>query len=352
MIYDTIVIGAGQAGLAVGYYLAAKGADFLILEAGIDVGDSWRNRWDSLRLFTPVRYNGLPGMPFPGEPDELPRRDEVVGFLQAYACRFQLPVHLRTRVRQLELIKGQFVIQAGEETLTARSIIIATGAYGKPHVPAFASELNPSIVQVHSSSYRNPAQLNDRDVLVVGAGNSGAQIAIELAQSRRVWLSGRDTGNIPRRFLGRDIYRWLWPTLMRPSKESWIGRPLMSGRLFTGDPLVGITLNDLKLANLTRVGPMTGVQGGFPAVDSGTVLEVGAVVWSTGFRPDFTWIKLPVFGPDGYPIHRRGLITGTPGLAFVGLRFQYRFNSSLLGGVGQDAEFVVSALNDGLRRAD
>lgn len=344
-MYDSIVIGAGQAGLAAGYYLQRAGLRIALLDAQEEVGAVWRQRWDSLRLFTPARYNGLPGMPFPGERYSLPGKDEVADYLQAYAKRLDLPVRLGTRVTSLRPDAGAYSVStdSGEE-LSARSVIVATGANQQPYVPAFAAALNSQIVQVHSSGYRRPAQLPSGSVLVVGAGNSGAQIALELAEAgRRVVLSGPNTGSLPRRFLGRDIYDWLWPTLMRPPVHTALGRRLMLGRLFAGDPLVGMSARSLERANLMRVGRTIGVREGLPLLEDGNLdAETVAVVWCTGFRPDFNWIELPVFGLDGYPLHRRGLVQAAPGIAFVGMRFQYRASSALLGGVGEDAAYVAS----------
>ena len=344
-LYDTVVIGAGQAGLAAGYYLQRAGVRFTLLDAGDGVGAVWQQRWDSLRLFTPARYNSLPGMPFPGERYSLPTKDEVAEYLKAYAERFDLPVRLRTRVSSVRRDGETYTLSTtGGESLRARSVIVATGANQQPYVPTFAAALPANIVQLHSSGYRRPSQLPAGRVLVVGAGNSGAQIALELADSgRRVVLSGPDTGSLPRRLLGRDIYDWLWPTLMRPSVESAIGRRLMRGRLFAGDPLVGMSATSLERANLTRAGKTTGVRDGLPLLDDGSVVsEIAAVVWCTGFRPDFGWIELPVLGLDGYPLHQRGLAPDAPGLAFLGMRYQYRVGSALLGGVGEDAAYVAS----------
>src|SRR5450755_2832692 len=191
--YDTIVIGAGQAGLAAGYFLAKTGRRFLVLEQNERVGDSWRRRWDSLRLFTPNRYNSLPGMAFPGDRYALPGKDEVATYLQSYAERFRLPIRTATGVTSLEHDGARFSVRAGDETLVSSSIVITTGAYQRPYIPNFARQLSKPITQIHSSEYRNPSQVPDGDVLVVGAGNSGTQIALELASSRRVFLSGRDT---------------------------------------------------------------------------------------------------------------------------------------------------------------
>jgi putative flavoprotein involved in K+ transport len=343
--YDSIVIGAGQAGLAAGYYLQRAGLRIALLDAAEEIGAVWRQRWDSLRLFTPARYNGLPGMPFPGERYSLPGKDEVADYLKAYAKQFDLPVRLGTRVTSLRPDAGAYSIgtESGE-VLTARSVIVATGANQQPYVPAFAAVLDSQIVQFHSSGYRRPAQLPSGSVLVVGAGNSGAQIALELAETGgRVVLSGPDTGSLPRRFLGRDIYDWLWPTLMRPPVHTALGRRLMQGRLFAGDPLVGMSTKTLEHANLLRAGRTIGVHEGLPLLEGGNVdAETVAVVWCTGFRPDFSWIELPVFGLDGYPLHRRGLVQAAPGVAFLGMRFQFRVSSALLGGVGEDAAYVAS----------
>jgi len=284
----------------------------------------------------------LPGLPFPGEPYALPVKDAVARYLDAYVEHFALPVRLNTRVSSLVRNADHFVVTTEGETFTARSVIVATGAYHRAYIPAFASALSPSLAQTHSSEYRNPDSLPPGSVLVVGAGNSGAQIALELAQSGRVtWLSGRDTGSIPRQVLGRDVYDWLWWTVLRLSVDSWMGRRLM-GQLFAGDPLVGFSRRALMIPKLTSVSRTVGFSNGHPRLEDGRVLEdVRTVVWCTGFRPDFRWIQLPVFGPDGYPEHRRGIVAAAPGLGFVGLRHKYRIGSSLIGSVREDAKYVV-----------
>lgn len=353
--YDTLVIGASQAGLAAGYYLKRAGLSFVLLDAADAIGAAWINRWDSLRLFTPARYDALPGMPFPGEPYSLPTKDDVAGYLKAYAQRFDLPVRLRTSVRTLRAEDARYrVTAAGGDSFTARSVIVATGANQQPYVPAFAAGLHPRLVQMHSSAYRRPSQLPEGNVLVVGAGNSGAQIALELAQSgRKVVLSGPDTGSLPRHFLGRDIYDWLWPTIMRPSVDTALGRRLMQGRLFAGDPLIGMSAKSLACPGLERVCKTIGVRGGAPELADGRVLStLAAVIWCTGFQPDFSWIELPVLGVDGYPLHRRGIASGVGGLAFLGMRFQYRMSSALLGGVGEDAAYVTGQIAKFLRPSD
>lgn len=343
--FDTIVIGAGQSGLSAGFHLRRAGLRFVLLDSSGDIGASWLKRWDSLRLFTPAKYNALPGMAFPGDPYSLPGKNEVASYLEEYVHRFELPVRLRVLVRSLHREAGIFVLTTSQGVLTARSVIVATGANQRPHVPPIALSLASNIVQMHSSEYRNATQIPAGHILVVGAGNSGAQIALELAAAGRdVTLSGRDTGSLPRRLLGRDIYDWLWPTLMRPTVDSRLGRRLMTGRLFSGDPLVGMTPRVFEMPRLYRVGRTTNVENGHPVLDDGRTLDdVAAIVWCTGFRPDFSWIELPVLGLDGYPVHRRGLAIDAPGLAFLGMRFQYRLGSALLGGVAEDAEHVTAA---------
>ncbi len=342
--FQCVVIGGGQAGLAAGYYLRRAGQRFTILDSGEEIGASWRNRWDSLRLFTPARYNALPGSVFPASPYTLPGKNDVADYLQGYAREFDLPVRLRTSVASLRHDGRRFVIETnGGDAITADSVIVATGANQRAHVPEFASQIAGHVTQLHSGSYRRPDQLPGGKVLVVGAGNSGVQIALDLvAAGRDVLLSGRDTGSMPRTLLGRDIYDWLWPTLMRFPNDSRIGRRLMGGRLYSGDPLIGKKASEVVRPGLTRGGRTIGVKDGDPVLEGGAVLrDISAIVWCTGFRPDYSWMELPVLGLDGYPAHRQGVSMDVAGLGFLGMRFQYRLGSSLLGGVGEDAADVV-----------
>jgi putative flavoprotein involved in K+ transport len=343
--FDVVVIGAGQAGLAAGYFLSRAGLRFTLIDSNDEVGAPWRHRWDSLRLFTPARYNDLPGMPFPGARYALPSKDQVADYLEQYVRAFRLPVQLGTSVSALHRQHDRFVIYTNRGILRASAVIVATGANQRPYIPPFAAQLASHIVQLHSSDYRRPDQLPSGRVLVVGAGNSGAQIALELAEAdREVVLSGRTTGSLPRRLLGRDVYDWLWPTIMRPSIESRLGRRLMQSRLFCGDPLIGIAASSFERNGLSRAGRTLGVTDGMPRLENGELRDVDAVVWCTGFRPDYSWIELPIFGLDGYPRHRRGLSIDVPNLGFLGMRFQYRMGSALLGGVGEDARFLVRQL--------
>ena len=343
---DVVVVGAGQAGLAAGYHLARRDADVVLLDGADRVGDSWRRRWDSLRLFTPAAYSGLPGMPFPAAPAHLPDKDEAADYLERYAERFELPVRTGVRVRSLRRDGEWFALDAGDRTYEARRVIVATGPFQRPRVPDLAARVDPAVAQLHSSQYTNPWALPEGPVLVVGAGNSGAQIAMELARFRKVWLAGRETGRLPRRVLGRDIYDWIWPTLARASVDTRLGRRFRQ-RALRGDPLVGITPRQIAEAGVERVGRVDGVADGKP-VAGGRVLAPSVIVWCTGFGPDYSWLGLPVLGADGWPVHRRGVVPGAPGLFVLGLRFQHTQTSALMGGVGADAAFIAERVAEGI----
>ena len=340
--FETVVIGGGQAGLAVGHYLASDDADFVILDGASRIGDSWRRRWDSLRLFTPAAYSGLPGMPFPAPPAHLPDKDEVADYLTRYAERFDLPVRLDAAVRSLDHDGVRFVMHAGDHVYESDQVVVATGPFQQPKVPAISRRLAPEIHQVHSSDYHNPLELPDGPVLVVGAGNSGAQIALELARSRKVWLAGRSPGYLPRRLFGRDLFDWVWPVMNRATTDSVLGRH-MRKRSQRGDQRIGIPEGALAGAGINRVGRLVDERGGLP-VCGDIAIEPSTIVWCTGFEPDYRWIRLPVLNERGKPSHRRGISSAVNGLYFSGLRFQYRLSSSLIGGVGEDAAFVAAQI--------
>jgi putative flavoprotein involved in K+ transport len=349
--YNTIVIGGGQAGLATGYYLKQHKQDFVILDENERTGDSWRKRWDSLRLFTPARFDGLPGMPYPASAYAFPAKDEMADYLQAYAARFELPVQTGVRVDRLSR-NDRYTIAAGDLRFEADNVVVAMSNWQKPRVPAFAWELDPGIVQLHSSEYRNPSQLRDGDVLIVGAGNSGAEIALEAARNHRVWLSGRDTGHLPfeiggvayRLFLARLVGRVLFHHLL--TLKTPIGQKARTKLLSHGQPLVRTKPKDLIAAGVQRVPRTTGARDGLPMLEDGQVLDVANVIWSTGFHPGFSWIDLPGFMEQG-PMHKRGIAVGEPGLYFVGLSFLFAVSSSMIHGVGRDAEYVARAIQGG-----
>lgn len=339
-----VVIGAGQSGLATGYHLRQQGVPFTILADDDRVGDSWRQRWDSLELFTPAFYNGLPGMDFPDDdPEHLPHRDEMADYLERYADHFALPVELGTRVTRLDRPDDRFRLETADGERRADQVLVCTGAHSRPRRPPFADELDEAVFACHSSEYRNPDQLADGDVLVVGAGNSGTQIATELAaDGRRVWLAGPDTGRLPRRLLGRDIYRWIGPTLLRIPRSSFVGRRLHDRMATSGDPVFADAHERLQDSGAERVEQrITAVEDGHPVAADGRAFDVANVVWATGFRPRYPWIDLDVFEPGGQPRHEGGVAVDVPGVYFVGLRWQRRPDSSLIGGVGDDAAYVA-----------
>ncbi|HEX6309481.1 MAG TPA: NAD(P)-binding domain-containing protein, partial [Longimicrobiales bacterium] len=327
--HHTIVIGGGQAGLSVGYHLRRHGVPFVILEAHERIGDSWRHRWDSLRLFTPARFDGLDGMPFPGPRFAFPTKDEMADYLEEYAARFELPVRTGAAVEQLTRRNGRFLIRTARESLEADNVVVAMATFQRPSVPAFASELDPDIVQLHSSEYRNPAQLRPGSVLIAGAGNSGAEIAMEIASGRRVWLAGRDVGQIPFRIegtasrlvLGRLALRVFFHRVLTLGTP--LGRRVRPKVLFTGGPLIRTRSPQLAAAGIERAPRVTGVRDGRPLLDGGRVLDVANVIWCTGFTPGFSWIDLPVFDAHGQPRQHRGIVEELPGLFFVGLHFLY-----------------------------
>jgi putative flavoprotein involved in K+ transport len=341
--YDLIVIGGGQAGLALGYWLSRHDIDFLILDAGARVGDSWRARWDSLSLFTPAKYSGLPGLAFPGDPYHLPVRDEVADYLEWYAQVFELPIRHNVRVSRVTRSGNGFSIETGGVRFEAANVVVATGPFQTPRIPDVSKAIASDVTQLHSSAYRNPEQLPDGPALVVGAANSGAQIALELARSRPVTLAGRPVGSMRRRVLGRDVFDWLYLTMMRPGADSFIGQRIKANVIGGTDALIGMTESDLAKAGVNRSGRVVAAIDGRPVLAGGTIIDVASIVWATGFRPDFTWVDAPVLGDDGFPLHNRG-VTSVPGLYFLGLRFQYRLNSSLIGGVGEDARFIANAV--------
>lgn len=353
--YDTVVIGGGQAGLSTGYYLQQQGHNFVILDAGERIGDTWRNRWDSLRLFTPARYDGLVGMPFPAPPQTFPTKNEMADYLEAYAAYFELPVRTGVRVDGLSKQGDQFLMLAGQQRFEAQNVVVAMATYQKPRVPSFGRELDPDIVQLHSSEYRNPAQLRDGGVLVVGAGNSGAEIALEVARSHPTWLSGRDVGHIPFRiesavaqlFLIRFVLRFLFHRVL--TVDTPIGRRVRSKLLSHSGPLIRTKPDDLAKAGVERVPKTRGVRDGLPLLEDDRVLDVTNVVWCTGFHPGFSWIDLPVFG-DHEPLHRRGVVASEPGLYFVGLEFLYAVSSTMIHGVKRDAAHVAQAIASRSRR--
>jgi putative flavoprotein involved in K+ transport len=338
---EVIVVGGGQAGLAIGYLLAQHGRDFTILEAAETPAAAWRDRWDSLRLFTPVRYDGLPGRAFPGDPDSYPGRDDVVAYLTDYARHFALPVELGSRVRSVRPGgAARYVVELDDRTYEADQVVIATGPFQVPRVAPVAGHLSPDIVQLHSTEYRRPDDVPAGPVLVVGGGNTGYQIAEELARFHEVHLSiGSRQTPLPQRIVGRDLFRYLEATgLMRKSVDTRIGQ-----RMRYRETLIGSSPRAARRHGIQVRGRTDDVSESEVRFSDGSRLQPRAVIWATGFALDHSWIDVPIFDDGGRLMHRRG-VTAAPGLYFLGLTWQYTRGSALLGWVKDDAEYIADQI--------
>lgn len=355
---ETVIIGAGQAGLSTGYHLARRGRPFLILEAGQRVGDVWRQRFDSLRLYSPAWVDGLPGFPFPAARWSYPTRTDMADYLEAYAQRFGLPVRTGAAVDDVARNGDGYVVTAGGHRFEADHVVVASGTFQRPIVPDFAGELDPAIRQLHSGEYRNPSQLLDGPVLVVGASHSGGDIAFEVARTHRTTLSGRHRGEIPFRIDSRTAHV-VFPIMVFLARHvltmrTPLGRKMRPEVRAHGGPLIRVKRADLAAAGVERVHERTvGVRDGKPVLEDGRVLHVANVIWCTGFDKETGWIRIPVTGDDGWPEQERGVVPGSPGLYFVGLPFLHSFSSMLVAGVGRDAAYVASHIaSNASRRRD
>lgn len=348
---NTIIIGAGQAGLSASYYLLQKEIPHFVLDKNDRIGDQWSNRWDSLELFTPAEYNDLPGRPFPAPKGSLPTKDMVADYLKQYANEFNLPVKLSVEVKSVRKEGEKFVVETSEGDFDSENVIVATGAFQKPFIPKCAKEISEEVLQLHTSEYKNPSQLKPGTVLVAGTGNSGVQIAEELSRTHDVILAGRDNGSFPRSFLGKDIYWWLKTLGLL---NATIHHPIvkrMRKKETTGDPLVGRKMSKVgeKCALKRAAKVQTAKNGSLVMEDNVLVAMPDNIIWATGFQPDFSWIKLDIFKEDGYPNHERGVVKEVPGLYFLGLKLLFRLNSSLIGGVGRDAEYIAGRIEESAR---
>lgn len=353
---DTLVIGGGQAGLAVGYHLTQRDVPFLIVDANERTGDSWRNRWDSLSLFTPNQFNSLPGLAIPGEDWSFPTKDEVADYLESYAQHFELPIRHGVQVERLTREGDHFHAIAGNAEFEAENVVVAMASYQQPKQPGFADELDPRITQIHVDDYKNPGQLRDGGVLIVGSGNSGAEIAMDLVRDHHVSLSGRPPGVQPFRpdaLSGRILMPFAGKVVLTRvlTTSTPIGRRVLPKMMSKGAPLLRVKPRDLKRAGVERVPRTVGVVDGYPELEDGRVLDVANVVWCTGFEPGFSWIDLPVFDENGHVTHDRGVVDAVPGLYFVALKFLHSVLSDTLLAVGRDAGYVVDQLSE-RQRAD
>ncbi len=341
-VVDTVVIGGGQAGLAIGHELARQGRDFVILDAGRRVGDAWRQRWDSLRLFTPARF-GLLGMPFPGDPLSFPTKDDVAAYLEDYAATFDLPIRSGMRADRVRHDGDRFVTTAGTQQWESHNVVVATGGCQVPWVPEFAGQLDADVVQLHSSDYRNPSQLPPGPVLVVGMGNSGAEIARELAPTHQTTIAGTPGAEAPLR-PNRAAARFVFPVMrFFGTHVVTLANPLgrAASEKLTTPPLIRTKIADLVAAGVDVVPRISGVRDGRPVCADDTVPAAASVIWCTGYRNDFGWIDLPAFDERGEPFHRRGVVESVPGLYFLGLEFLYALTSATIPGVGRDARYLA-----------
>ena len=348
--FDTIVIGGGQAGLVTGYHLKRTGHTFVLLEGNDRIGDNWRQRYASLRLFTPAYACSLDGMRFRARGVTMPTKDQFADYLEAYAVRFALPVRTGVHVEALRREGDRYVVSAGDARFEGANVVIATGAHRTPRVPAFARDLDPRILQLHSSQYRDPSQLRDGRVLVVGLGNSGGDISLEVSRTHPTIVAGTERGHIPAdidgwvsrhivfhviRFVGRHVL----------TRRNPIGRRALAKGAHRGDPLVRVKPKRLAAAGVERVGRIAGARDGIPLLEDGSVLEdIANVIWCVGFRHDLSWVELPIFGEDGAPRQERGVVTSEHGLYFVGLPYQFALASDVIPGVSRDARWVVKQL--------
>ncbi|HEX2732605.1 MAG TPA: FAD-dependent oxidoreductase [Polyangiaceae bacterium] len=348
---DVVVIGAGQAGLSTAYHLQKSGVECIVLDSGARIGDVWRGRWESLRLFTPAWLDALDGLAFPGDPQRFPTKDEMADYLESYARHFALDVRLATRVTALTRSGTTYRVETNRGTFLARQVVIAMSSFQKPRIPAFAKGLRSDIVQLHSSQYNQPESLKPGHVLIAGAGNSGAEIAVELAKrGHTVSLAGRDTGSIPFRIDGfwsrlilcRLLLRFFFHHIL--TIRTPLGRKARPKMLVHGGPLIRQRPEELEKLGIQRTQRVVGERDGIPCLDDGTLVQASNVIWCTGFDRGLDFVQLPIFDSEGAPQHVGGVVTSEPGLCFVGQAFQYSMSSTMIHGVGRDAARMAALI--------
>ncbi|WFB60148.1 NAD(P)/FAD-dependent oxidoreductase [Paenibacillus sp. BR1-192] len=343
MVWDVIVIGAGQAGLASGYWLQQAGMKFLMLDRGSEAGEVWKTRYDSLKLFTPRTHSALYGMTLEGEPHGFPDKDEVASYLKSYAARFRLPIQFATNVTSVRKEGGMFIVDTDRKSFHTKALIIATGPFQQTRIPAFAASVPGDVLQLHSSEYKRPSQLQEGDVLVVGGGNSGAQIAVELSGDRETYLAlGQPPRYLPMALWGKGMFWWLDRLgVLSASSSSWVGRKLRG----MGDPIFGYELKQaVKCGKVVLKTRAVGAGASGMRFEDGTALKVRNIVWATGFAAGYDWLHIEqALDRKKALIHTRG-ISPVKGLYYVGLPWQTHRGSALLAGVSRDAREIVQAI--------
>lgn len=343
MLYDVLVIGAGQAGLSMGYFLKNTNLSFLLLEQGGEVGESWRKRYDSLKLFTPRFYSSLPGLNLRGDANGYPTKDEISDYLSHYVETFSLPVKLGTVITKLDKQGDYFVLSTSQGEYRSKQVVVATGPFQKPNVSEFSKFLSDKVLQLHSSEYKNPNQLQIGATVVVGGGNSGAQIAVELAGDTPVYLSvGHEPRFLPQDICGKSIFWWFDKLgIYKASVHSKVGQMIKNNP----DPIFGYNLkSQLKDGKVHQKPKAVSANLNQMIFEDHSKVEVSNVIWSTGFKSDFSWISIPsLLDDNGMPVHKRG-VTPVKGLYFLGLPWQFRRGSALLQGVGLDAEYLADKI--------
>ncbi|MFS1511506.1 flavin-containing monooxygenase [Chengkuizengella sp. SCS-71B] len=339
---DVIVIGAGQAGLAIGYYLKKSNLSFLLLDQNVQIGETWIKRYDSLILFSPRKYSSLPGLSFPGNPNGYPNKNETADYLKKYKKQFSIPVELDTHVIQLTKENDVFITETNHKTYHSKVVVIATGPFQSSFIPKLkCSSLDEKIIQLHSSEYKNPQQLHKGNTLVVGAGNSGAQIAVELSNSHDVYLSSSQNLKFsPHKFAGKSVFWWF--EILKIYDVFHTGTKLGEWIKKQPEPIMGTELKELIHQNKVKITAKTiSIDGNKVTFEDGKTLTVKNIIWATGFTQNFDWIKINnVLNQKGNPLHKRG-VSQVPGLFFIGLPWLHKRPSALLGGVGEDAEYIV-----------
>jgi putative flavoprotein involved in K+ transport len=344
--WHTIIIGAGQAGLATGYFLRKMKKDFIILDESSRIGDVWRKRWDSLLLFTPAQYDGLPGMPFPAEKGSFPGKEQMADYLENYAEKFSLPVRLNIKVNHVTKNNEGYEIMTNEGNFHSEKLVLATGTNPKPFIPLFSADLSPEIFQMHSSQYKNPGSLPDGDILVVGAGTSGIEIAVEVAATHRTYISGTPPFRIPDSvFIYGGNFAW-WFLNHIVTINTPIGRRARNKIRKGGSPLIRVSPEDISKSGVYRLPRLIRADNGYPYFEDNSVIKVSVIIWATGYKPDFSWVETDQPMMSGWPDTRRGVFKTCDGLYFVGMPFQFGLTSGLIGGVGRDAAFVARSIQN------